>query len=93
MDFRVDLLTTGLPPVVPTVTVIRRRPFNDCEWLFEPKYDGFRGVYLTGVALQNLLEAGIGSPGSAVSKGERSGKGTASTRKSSSAVLGSFEAG
>jgi bifunctional non-homologous end joining protein LigD len=41
-------LTTGLPRVVPIVPVIRREPFNDREWLFEPKYDGFRGlVYLS----------------------------------------------
>ena len=41
-------LTTGLPRVVPIVAVIRRQPFDDRDWLFEPKYDGFRGVlYLT----------------------------------------------
>ena len=29
--------------------VLRPAPFNDRAWLFEPKYDGFRGVvYLTG---------------------------------------------
>jgi bifunctional non-homologous end joining protein LigD len=34
-----------MPPIVPT---LRRQPFNDPAWLFEPKYDGFRGmVYLS----------------------------------------------
>ena len=37
-----------LPKVQPIVPAILRTPFNDPAWLFEPKYDGFRGVlYLT----------------------------------------------
>jgi bifunctional non-homologous end joining protein LigD len=37
-----------LPRVEPIVPTIRPVPFNDAAWLFEPKYDGFRGlVYLT----------------------------------------------
>ena len=37
-----------LPFVAPIVPTIRRQPFNDPNWLFEPKYDGFRGmVYLS----------------------------------------------
>jgi bifunctional non-homologous end joining protein LigD len=37
-----------LPRVEPIVPTIRAAPFNDAAWLFEPKYDGFRGlVYLT----------------------------------------------
>jgi bifunctional non-homologous end joining protein LigD len=38
---------TALPKVEPIVPVPRPQPFNDADWLFEPKYDGFRGlVYL-----------------------------------------------
>jgi bifunctional non-homologous end joining protein LigD len=40
---------TILPRVEAIVPVLRPRPFSDPAWLFEPKYDGFRGlVYLTG---------------------------------------------
>src|SRR5437868_11250206 len=40
--------TVNLPRVEPIVPVSRPYPFNDPAWLFEPKYDGFRGVlYLT----------------------------------------------
>src|SRR5687768_16004659 len=40
--------TSTLPRVAPVVAVSRSVPFNDPAWLFEPKYDGFRGmVYLT----------------------------------------------
>jgi len=42
-------LPAKLPVVHPIVPVLRSAPFNDPAWLFEPKYDGFRGlVYLTG---------------------------------------------
>jgi bifunctional non-homologous end joining protein LigD len=34
----------GLPQVDPIVLVPRVDPFDDPEWVFEPKYDGFRGV-------------------------------------------------
>ena len=38
-----------LPTVEPIVPVIRDRPFDDPAYLFEPKYDGFRGLlYLSG---------------------------------------------
>jgi bifunctional non-homologous end joining protein LigD len=38
-----------LPTVEPIVPTLRPAPFNNAAWLFEPKYDGFRGlVYLTG---------------------------------------------
>src|SRR5690349_21909847 len=33
-----------LPRVEPIVPTMRPQPFNDPAWLFEPKYDGFRGV-------------------------------------------------
>jgi ATP-dependent DNA ligase len=37
-----------LPLVEPIVPVLRAEPFDDPAYLFEPKYDGFRGlVYLT----------------------------------------------
>ena len=39
----------ALPRIEPVVPTLRPAPFNDPAWLFEPKYDGFRGlVYLTG---------------------------------------------
>jgi bifunctional non-homologous end joining protein LigD len=38
----------SLPRVTPIVAVARDDPFDDPEWLFEPKYDGFRGLlYVT----------------------------------------------
>jgi bifunctional non-homologous end joining protein LigD len=38
----------ALPHIAPIVPMARPQPFNDPAWLFEPKYDGFRGmVYLT----------------------------------------------
>jgi bifunctional non-homologous end joining protein LigD len=38
-----------LPPLVhPILPALRSQPFNNPAWLFEPKYDGFRGMlYLT----------------------------------------------
>lgn len=35
---------TTLPLVQPIVPVLRGVPFDDPAWLFEPKYDGFRGL-------------------------------------------------
>jgi bifunctional non-homologous end joining protein LigD len=38
----------SLPAIEPIVPTARPLPFNDSVWLFEPKYDGFRGMfYLT----------------------------------------------
>ena len=37
-------LARGLPQIEPIVLASRPDPFDDPEWLFEPKYDGFRGV-------------------------------------------------
>jgi bifunctional non-homologous end joining protein LigD len=38
-----------LPLVQAIVPALRSAAFNDPAWLFEPKYDGFRGlVYLSG---------------------------------------------
>src|SRR6476646_1777983 len=38
----------SLPRVQPIIPTARALPFNDPAWLFEPKYDGFRGMlYLT----------------------------------------------
>jgi bifunctional non-homologous end joining protein LigD len=40
--------TTALPLVEPVVPQRLERPFDDPSWLFEPKYDGFRGLlYVT----------------------------------------------
>jgi ATP-dependent DNA ligase len=51
--------TTVLPRSDPIVPTVRSAPFNDPAWLFEPKYDGFRGVlYLTRHSCTPLLEAG-----------------------------------
>jgi ATP-dependent DNA ligase len=33
-----------LPPVQPTIPVPRKEPFDDPEWLFEFKYDGYRAL-------------------------------------------------
>jgi ATP-dependent DNA ligase len=33
----------SLPRVEPIIRVSRTEPFDDPEWLFEFKYDGFRG--------------------------------------------------
>jgi ATP-dependent DNA ligase len=36
------------PRIEPIVPTARPLPFSDPAWLFEPKYDGFRGMlYLT----------------------------------------------
>ena len=35
---------TTLPLVQPIVPVLWGVPFDDPAWLFEPKYDGFRGL-------------------------------------------------
>ena len=35
---------TVLPCIEPIVPKARPQPFNDPAWLFEPKYDGFRGL-------------------------------------------------
>jgi bifunctional non-homologous end joining protein LigD len=40
--------TTRLPRVQPIAPTLRPGPFSHPAWLFEPKYDGFRGMfYLT----------------------------------------------
>jgi bifunctional non-homologous end joining protein LigD len=59
----------ALPLVEPIVPVARGVPFDDPAWLFEPKYDGFRGLlYVTrgechfrskrGNVLKQFLELG-----------------------------------
>jgi bifunctional non-homologous end joining protein LigD len=35
---------SDLPQIDPVVLASRADPFDDSEWLFEPKYDGFRGM-------------------------------------------------
>jgi bifunctional non-homologous end joining protein LigD len=45
MAHRTRTVLPRVPPIIPTA---RPAPFNDRNWLFEPKYDGFRGLlYLT----------------------------------------------
>ena len=40
--------TRTLPDVQPSLLTPRREPFDDPAWLFEPKYDGYRGLlYVT----------------------------------------------
>lgn len=40
--------TRSLPTFQPTLLTPRREPFDDPAWLFEPKYDGYRGLlYVT----------------------------------------------
>jgi bifunctional non-homologous end joining protein LigD len=34
----------ALPKVAPIVPILRPDAFNDPDWLFEPKFDGFRGL-------------------------------------------------
>ena len=49
----------SLPEVEPIVPVERPTAFNDPAWLFEPKYDGFRGARLPDAGrLHHPLEAG-----------------------------------
>lgn len=45
MPFQLRSAVPSIPPIVP---MLKQDPFNDPAWLFEPKYDGFRGLfYLT----------------------------------------------
>lgn len=37
-------LASGFPAIEPIVLTRQAEPFDDPEWLFEPKYDGFRGI-------------------------------------------------
>lgn len=40
-----------LPAIAPIILQLRDTPFDDPAWLFEPKFDGFRGtLYLDGTA-------------------------------------------
>src|SRR5919204_52004 len=36
---------TILPRIEPIVATLRAAAFNHPDWLFEPKYDGFRGIF------------------------------------------------
>ena len=41
--------TTSLPIIEPILVVTGSPPLHDSNWLYEPKYDGFRGnLYLNG---------------------------------------------
>ena len=37
-------LRSALPSIPPIVPTLKQDPFNHPAWLFEPKYDGFRGM-------------------------------------------------
>ena len=37
-------LASGFPAIEPIVLTAHPDPFDDPEWFFEPKYDGFRGI-------------------------------------------------
>ncbi|MFL5447218.1 MAG: DNA ligase, partial [Gemmatimonadales bacterium] len=37
-------LRSALPSIPPIVPTLKPDPFNHPAWLFEPKYDGFRGM-------------------------------------------------
>lgn len=51
---------TRLPLVEPIVPVARGVPFDDPAWLFEPKYDGFRGLlYVTSEGCHFRSKRGI----------------------------------
>jgi len=46
-------LARGLPLIEPIALLRLTEPFDDPNWVFEPKYDGFRGVvYATGRSCQ-----------------------------------------
>jgi bifunctional non-homologous end joining protein LigD len=46
-------LARGFPAIEPILLTGRLEPFDDPEWLFEPKYDGFRGIlYASSVGCQ-----------------------------------------
>jgi bifunctional non-homologous end joining protein LigD len=52
----------ALPLVEPIVPVLYPQPFDGPEWLFEPKYDGFRGLsYLSGANADSSRSVGITS--------------------------------
>lgn len=53
-------ISTTLPRVTPIVPTTRPQPFNDPAWLFEPKYDGFRGMlYVTRQSCMLYSKRGI----------------------------------
>jgi hypothetical protein len=52
----------SLPEVEPIVPIERPTAFNDPAWLFEPKYDGYRGLlYVTQKAVP-VTPSGTGLP-------------------------------
>jgi bifunctional non-homologous end joining protein LigD len=53
----------ALPEVSPILPVAHDRAFDDPAWLFEPKYDGFRGMlYLTGREAAFRSKRGLALP-------------------------------
>jgi bifunctional non-homologous end joining protein LigD len=43
-------LASGLPAIEPIVLTSCPEPFDDPDWFFEPKYDGFRGILYSSAA-------------------------------------------
>jgi bifunctional non-homologous end joining protein LigD len=43
-------ITSGLPQIDPIAVATRADAFDDPEWLFEPKYDGVRGLVYASTA-------------------------------------------
>jgi bifunctional non-homologous end joining protein LigD len=55
-------MSTGmtLPRVKPIIPTWRKEPFDDPEWLFDVKYDGFRALcYLEGGRCRFVSRNGI----------------------------------
>jgi bifunctional non-homologous end joining protein LigD len=56
MPIKAHVNLARIQPIIPTV---RPQAFNDRAWLFEPKYDGFRGLfYLTRQGCAMLSKRG-----------------------------------
>jgi bifunctional non-homologous end joining protein LigD len=51
---------TPLPKVAPVIPVERPYPFDDPDWVFEPKFDGFRGLlYIDGDECRFVSKKGL----------------------------------
>ena len=66
---------TTLPTVEPILLTPRGDPFDDRAWLFEPKYDGYRGLlYVTRGSCHFRSKRGkSGHGGRARPRGSRGG--------------------
>lgn len=50
------LRVVPLPKVAPIIPIKRPLPFDDPDWLFEPKFDGFRGLKVKNRAYSQMTE-------------------------------------